>query len=248
MHFLFFIIVELRQIFWEKQTNIYQTILWYLFFAFNGIFLLFGGNVIFEILALLGTFGTALSVVYYVVLEQMATLLQLKSQKGKPTLSKKGCHLLSERSFTTFRWYSAKCIMHLKDFNRLYGTALALFFLFCYPCNAAIIVLLIFHPADSIILSATASLLAFYQLFFMFFMHAFSARMTAKLHRPAKLLIGAEFANEGDDAEKQKFNRASLTLSNYIFYFHTYHQYAMTYGKAGNVTFRSFLRVSNFEM
>lgn len=96
-------------------------------------------------------------------------------------------------------------------------------------------------------------------------MHVLLARMTAKLHRPAKQLIGVAFAERGlggcrgcrgggdggdDDVEfrRRKKFKLTLTLANYIAHFHTSHRYAVTYGKAGNVTFSSFLKVSDFRM
>ena len=228
------------------------------------LFLLFGistylfSNALYEVLALLATLGVTLGAAYYVFLEQISRLIGLQKQKQlgfKRNLQGNLPLLLSERTLSAFRLYTARCIDYIGDFNRIYGRALAFYYLFCYPCNAAVVVTLLFRPIDWLF-AVTAGVMSFYQLLLMFGVHIYSARMTAKLHRPAKMLIGAEVAKEVADRIQKglcklkeagktwKRLRVRLQLANYIAHFHTDHQYAMTYGKAGNVTFRSFTRVS----
>ncbi len=235
--------------------------LMYCLFLLIGVNLYLFENALYEVLALIATLGATLGVAYYVLLEQMARLIGF--QKRRQLGSRRNLRgnlplppLLSERTLSAFRLYTARCIDYIGDFNRIYGRALAFYYLFCYPCNAAIVVTLVFRPLDWLFV-ASVGLMSFYQLLIMFGAHLFSARMTAKLHRPARWLIGAEVAAEvavggiqkgpcklKEAGKTWKRFRVKLQLANYIAHFHTEYQYAMTYGKAGNVTFRSFTRVS----
>ena len=234
--------------------------LMYCLFLLIGVNLYLFENAFYEVLALIATLGATLGVAYYVLLEQMARLIGF--QKRRQLGSRRNLRgnlplplLISERTLSAFRLYTARCIDYIGDFNRIYGRALAFYYLFCYPCNAAVVVTLLFRPIDWLF-AVTAGVMSFYQLLLMFGVHIYSARMTAKLHRPAKMLIGAEVATEVADKVQKglcklkeagktwKRLRVRLQLANYIAHFHTDHQYAMTYGKAGNVTFRSFTRVS----
>lgn len=66
---------ELKEMFDESHTITYKIGLWYLFFFSNVFLIVLICYALGEVLALIATLGTVLSIVYYVLLEQMAGLV-----------------------------------------------------------------------------------------------------------------------------------------------------------------------------
>ena len=143
------------------------------------------------------------------------------------------------RSFQHFFAHNAAFICLLADANRLYGSLMYFFFITAYPFNAKLLMSLFLQKLS---FSATIgiSTLLFQQLFLMFALQLFCARMAIAFHRPVKPMM-AIFMQLNRCLSKSSFVLlVRLKVAYYLQHFHVNNRYGITYGKNGNMSYASY--------
>lgn len=193
---------------------------------------------IFSALFLFGTFTLTLYAILFIQRRQMWVLvMEIKRQKNKYILGLTGSRLQK------FYSLSNAYLRLLADANKLYGPAILRFFLVAYPENAHLLMFLLFQKSGSEGQSERSGSLTVglifligQQLFVMFAVHVFSARMAHDFHRPVKPLRTVFLAGNGS---RVNFNDR-IKLAAYLQALNVSNRYGLRYGKVGAITYASF--------
>lgn len=208
-------------------------------------------------LFLLGTYALTLNLVLLIEQRQMwRLLLEMTNDKGR---RKWGNFLQTGRRLSRFYQLGSRYLRLLADANRLYGPATLRFFLVAYPQNAHLLMCLLLQRegggsgtgSGSKVGGRTGaftfgtSILLAQQLFIMFAVHVFSARMAGSFHRavkPLTALLTAESTAHANWANKVASFRSRLRLATYLQAMNVSNRYGLRYGSVGAVTYASFAR------
>lgn len=149
-------------------------------------------------------------------------------------------------SLRDFLAHNVAYLRLLADGNRVYGQSVYLFFLVAYPENAYLLMRFLFKNHSTSAWVAVSVLIP-QQLFLMFAIQLFAARMAVTFHRPVKPMmtifqqLNQNFSNCS--------TRVLLKVSTYLQHFHVNNRYGIAlYGKVGTTTYASYFKSVVFYM
>ena len=142
------------------------------------------------------------------------------------------------RSFQHFFAHNAAYLRLLADANRVYGSVLYLFFLIAYPVNANLLMSLLLQK-HSFSMTIGISTVILQQLFLMFALQLFCARMAVAFHRPVKPMMTI-FLQLNQVFSNSNVLQVRLMAALYLQHFHVDNRYGITYGKIGNINYASY--------
>lgn len=181
-------------------------------------------------------YWTFLSVVTIFVMYILFTLaIFLKMRQLQHRLSRMAGARMSERRFDFYRANLARLVRLFAECSSHYGAMIVWFVVVNTPTNAYLVNLLLF---DSVGTSTALVLCAviFAQLTGLFLVHYSAATYATRFHKAAPVFLGANLG--------RLRTRHRLRLAALIEVVHTSNSYGVTYGKYGQISMLSLLKVS----
>lgn len=149
-------------------------------------------------------------------------------------------------SLRDFLAHNVAYLRLLADGNRVYGQSVYLFFLVAYPENAYLLMRFLFKNHSTSAWVAVSVLIP-QQLFLMFAIQLFAARMAVTFHRPVKPMM--TIFQELNQNFSNCSTRVFLKVSTYLQHFHMNNRYGIAlYGKVGTTTYASYFKSVVFYM
>lgn len=199
----------------------------FLVFHLNGTLFYLTMRFVFEVYYLIASISMILAVIGYYRHSQMWAFLRRSSLPLKV-------------KFPLFLRHTHAYIAFLTDFNHIYGRALFAFFLYAFPNNATLLMVLLLDSTKSASFQMVACFLVLGEFIFIFGVHLHAVQNTLHFHRPVK--YWRRFPAKGTEREKVSV-RLKLQLAVYLETFLTNNMYYISFGKYGSISYASYRKV-----
>ena len=190
----------------------------------------------------------------YIIFVQLNQVYHLLNSLNRRVLTyrlkrKSRQHII--RLLSKFYHYHTNCLRQTLDINQIFGTFLAWFIVCNTPINALMIMALFYGMVD-FAQGYFVFIVIIAQMCGLFGLHWLAIVISKKVHRFSKGMINI-YLNFYRYKIRQYRSIAEsiqlvpqLKMDSYIWKFHTFKRYGITYGKVRLVTFQTFSRVSIF--
>lgn len=233
--------------YWKDYTTFFTferknfQLIFHLFFGYFYLFYVFIFMIIFcNVLLQVAGQGIVLGVVgHFKIIQLTKFCVNLCSFSNRK--------FFTPRKFDTFFKKIDSFLVLLADANRVYGAAFFVYIVINMPLNALLIMML--NKTGQIVgrvLRIGSAVYVVVQLFLIFAVTCFFAKVSTKFHKTVKRVIRSSV--EGLTVNEKSTTpfwplKSRLKLARYIETFHTSKQFTLKYGQYGSVTFSSIGKV-----